>query len=221
MEVGNRHFGDIPKLVPINVRSFEICVNLLCSGTEVVLNTSLIFTLISTLNSKYILKYPLISTSIRSQGRAVFAQVATYAAVLDRLNGAILKDWKVLEACHAIWADSHSYADYYRKLGPFVTVKYSLIDILIETMLSILRSGSVEEYGELVSTNIASAQQEDLLKENIENSLASEPLVMNWPGKPQKGNKTGAGPTQGCNSIGISLSGSDPDSRTCPKFQGF
>ena len=146
----------------------------------------------------------------------MFPQVATYAAVLDRLNGAMLKDWRVLEACHEIWVDSHSYGDYYQKLGPFVTVKYSLIDIGIENILSILGSGSVEEFGELVSTNIAAAQQEDLRLENIDNSLAAEPLVMNWPNKPQEGNRTGAGPTQGrqfnrhfvCSRIGP---------RTCPK----
>ena len=131
----------------------------------------------------------------------MFPQVATYAAVLDRLNGAILKDWRVLEACHEIWADSHSFGDYYSQLGPFMTVKYSLVEIGIENALNILRSGSVEEYGELVSTNIAAAQLEDLRLENTDNSLAAEPLVMNWPNKPQEGNRTGAGPTQGRNSM--------------------
>ena len=65
----------------------------------------------------------------------MFPQVATYAAVLDRLNGAMLKDWRVLEACHEIWVNSHNYGDYYQRLGPFVTVKYSLIDIGIEKFL--------------------------------------------------------------------------------------
>ena len=131
----------------------------------------------------------------------MFPQVATYAAVLDRLNGAMLRDWRVLEACHEIWVDSHNYGDYYQRLGPFVTVKYSLIDTGIEKFLSILGSGYVEEFGELVVTNIAAAQQEDLRLENTDNSLAAEPLVMNWPNKPQEGNRTGAGPTQGCNSM--------------------
>ena len=39
----------------------------------------------------------------RKQGRTVLPQAVTYAAVLDRLNWAISRDWRVLEAVNAVW----------------------------------------------------------------------------------------------------------------------
>ena len=43
------------------------------------------------------------SVYIRRQGRTVLPQAVTYAAVLDRLNWAISRDWRVLEAVNAVW----------------------------------------------------------------------------------------------------------------------
>ena len=127
-------------------------------------------------------------------------QVITYAAVLDRLNGAILKDWRVLDACHEIWAHSHDFEDFYNHFGAFASVKYSLIEMgFIEAFLSNFHSSSIpDEYGVWVSINIAAAQLEDQRRQNIDNALAAEPLVLNWPGKPREDNQTGAaaGPTK-------------------------
>ena len=114
-------------------------------------------------------------------------QVVTYAAVLDRLNGAILKDWRVLDACHEIWTHSYDFEDYYNHFGAFLSVKYSLVEKGVEMCLSSFHSSSIQdEYGVWISINIAAAQMEDQRMQNFDNALAAEPLVL----------KAAAGPTQ-------------------------
>ena len=55
-------------------------------------------------------------------------QAVTYAAVLDRLNWAISRDWRVLEACHHVWAGSHNLVGLLKDSGAFEAAKAYLIE---------------------------------------------------------------------------------------------
>ena len=65
---------------------------------------------------------------VRQQGRTVLPQAVTYAAVLDRLNWAISRDWRVLEACHHVWAGSHNLVGLLKDSGAFEAAKAYLIE---------------------------------------------------------------------------------------------
>ena len=76
------------------------------------------------LKSILLLQYP----PVRQQGRTLLPQVVAYAAVLDRLNWAISRDWRLLEACHEVWSGSHSLLSTLKEFGAFEAAKAHLIE---------------------------------------------------------------------------------------------
>ena len=80
------------------------------------------------LKLKSILLLQYISPCVRQQGRTLLPQVMAYAAVLDRLNWAISRDWRLLEACHEVWSGGHSLLSTLKEFGAFEAVKAHLIE---------------------------------------------------------------------------------------------
>ena len=76
------------------------------------------------LKSILLLQYP----PVRQQGRTLLPQVVAYAAVLDRLNWAVSRDWRLLEAVHEVWSGGHSLLSTLKEFGAFEAVKAHLIE---------------------------------------------------------------------------------------------
>jgi hypothetical protein len=51
---------------------------------------------------------------VGKEGNRKFPSIVTYAALMERLNQEMLRDWKVAEICHRIWQKEHSNVDVLR-----------------------------------------------------------------------------------------------------------
>ena len=121
----------------------------------------------------------------RQEGGAVFPDLVTYAAVLDRLNRALTRDWRLLEVCHQVWTSQHTKLQILKTVhfNIFKFVKAISIGSAIKGLIENFRSQNVPaDWGLTCSINICEAIAEDLRLLNIDNALAAKPLVFNRPG---------------------------------------
>ena len=125
-----------------------------------------------------------------------FPDLITYAFVLDRLNSAIIQDFKIYEACKEVW-----YASYIRKLlkikNVFKIVKFLTLRRAISIKINQLRTKHVppESGSQGLPLNIYEAMLDDQRQGNLDNAMVASVLAQNSPGRLEYDSKSQAGPT--------------------------
>jgi hypothetical protein len=128
------------------------------------------------------------------EGHIKFPSIVTYAALLERLNKEMLRDWRLAEVCHRIWQKEHSNKDvlrYAQKHGLFTYKKAMTLRYSFEQVFGSwdwfkgkkrVASSPFKSLG--LSLNILEAVAEDLRLLNPDNALVGVTLAWEAPGGP-------------------------------------
>ena len=134
---------------------------------------------------------------VGKEGNRILPDVMAYAMVQERLNVAMREDWKVLEACQAVWSKELTTADMREHFDLFEMVKKVSVDYPVELILEAHRSGEVPEnfWRVILPVNILEAMAMDAKLGNYDNAKVAWTLATNPPGGSENP-ATGAGPAR-------------------------
>ena len=115
---------------------------------------------------------------VELEGGRVLPDVVTYAAVLDRLNGVMIRDWTIMEVCQQIWGSRFTFLSLTKGANSFFVQKTFAIESAFNDFSRFLKTKKMEvDYALPVQLNIAIAMAEDTRLLNMDNALAGDPLL--------------------------------------------
>ena len=77
---------------------------------------------------------------VELEGGRVLPGVVTYAVVLDRLNWAMIRDWRVMEVCQEVWSSRYTFLSLSKITTPFEVLKTYAIESIFKNISKFLKA---------------------------------------------------------------------------------
>ena len=115
---------------------------------------------------------------VELEGGRVLPDVVTYAVVLDRLNWAMIRDWRLMEVCQHLWTSRFTFLTLSKIANPFMVMKTYAIQTAFNLTSEAVKTKKIEaDIKTQLQLNIGMAISEDIRLMNFDNALAGEALL--------------------------------------------